>query len=233
MPAASTATGFSVKMCLPAATRGGEVRGPEARRRREDHEVDVGREHLLVRVEAGEARVVGDLVLAPRTPASALRDLRELGAALREAIGHEVAHRDELDALRAAQAVARRAGAAAAAADRRRRGSRRSRATRSAAVEARTPRSARGGGLDERAARNGVRCMIGPCHCVSRLVTHDLSHDPKADERSIGEPPAALGQLRIALVPGSSCTARAAGSDRCRPHRGTNRRASRARHRAS
>ena len=62
MPVPSTATGFSVKRCLPALIVGLDVQGPEARRRGQDHQV-AAVDHLLVGVEADEAAVVGDVEL--------------------------------------------------------------------------------------------------------------------------------------------------------------------------
>ena len=51
---ASTATGFSMKMCLPAFTAASKCMRAEAGRRGEDHEVDAAVDHLLVGVEADE-----------------------------------------------------------------------------------------------------------------------------------------------------------------------------------
>ena len=57
-PGASTATGFSMKTCLPASTAAAKWIGPEARRRGQDHQVDARVDHLLVGVEADELPVL-------------------------------------------------------------------------------------------------------------------------------------------------------------------------------
>ena len=93
-----------------------EVRGPEAGRRREDHVVDVGRQHLLVGIEPGEASLVGHLVLRCERGVAG-RFFGQVGAALGEAIRQQITERHDLDAIRRSHDVHRRAGAAAAAAD--------------------------------------------------------------------------------------------------------------------
>ncbi len=62
MPVPSTATGFSVKSCLPALIDGLDVQGAEARRRGQHHQV-AAVDHLLIGVEADEAALVGDVEL--------------------------------------------------------------------------------------------------------------------------------------------------------------------------
>ena len=62
MPVPSTATGFSVKRCLPALIGGLDVLRPEAGRGGQHHQV-AAVDDLLIGVEADEAAVVGDVEL--------------------------------------------------------------------------------------------------------------------------------------------------------------------------
>jgi hypothetical protein len=90
---------------------GRDVHGAEARRGRQDHEVDVGqREQLLVAVEAAEDAVVGHI------GALGVRFLERVAHALR-LLEVDVAHRDELHVGIRGQRVVRGARAAASAAD--------------------------------------------------------------------------------------------------------------------
>ena len=87
-----------------------DVSGAERRRRREDDVVDVGRQQLLVGVQADEAPVVGHGELVAEAAG-------ENRPRLVEAILEGIGHRDDADAGRGVHHVAGRAGAAAAAAD--------------------------------------------------------------------------------------------------------------------
>ncbi len=88
----------------------------EVGRCREDDKVHVSREHLLVGVEAREGHVVGDLVFRGQRRI-ARRGLGQLGATAGEAIGCEVTHGDELNAVRSTQTIQRRTRAAPTAAN--------------------------------------------------------------------------------------------------------------------
>ena len=101
---------------LASRNRSGEVRGPEAWRRRKDHVVNVRRQHLLIGIEPGEASLVGHLVLRCERGVAG-RFLGQVGTALGEAIRQQITERHDLDAIRRSHDVHRRAGAAAAAAD--------------------------------------------------------------------------------------------------------------------
>ena len=111
-PAGSVATGFFGEDVLARFDGGGDVHRPEAGRRREDHQVDIGGEHFLVGVEADEAHVILDLELV------AERSLERILGTI-ETILEQVAHGDEFDVVVMEQAVARGAGASSAAADER------------------------------------------------------------------------------------------------------------------
>ena len=76
---------------LAGVDGGGDVQRAEARRGREDHQIDVRRDHLLVGVEADEAVVVldGELVA----------ELREGFLRAVDAFLKDVAHCDDLDIL--------------------------------------------------------------------------------------------------------------------------------------
>ncbi len=109
-PGASTATGFSQKMCLPAATAFFKCCGAEAGRRGEDDDVDVRREHLVDRIEPDELVAFLDLHLVGLGFADVLE-------ARVDALADDIAHRGQHHILVRGKRVAQRAGAAAAAAD--------------------------------------------------------------------------------------------------------------------
>ncbi len=88
-----------------------ELLGTEARRRREDHHVDVGREQLVDRVEADELAFLGD------EHAFGIGVLLELRDRATDAIGEDVRHRPDDDARIGVEGVRRRTGAPATAAD--------------------------------------------------------------------------------------------------------------------
>ena len=94
--------GFFHEHIFPRRDRRLEMHRPEARRRREDHEVDVGREDFLVGVEAPET----------------LRGVEfEFRFRCRDLPLKQIAHGHDLNARGRIEAVLRRAGAAPAAAD--------------------------------------------------------------------------------------------------------------------
>ena len=150
---------------LPRGYRGRQVRRPEARRRRQDHQVDVSGQHLLVGVEPGERHVVVHLVHRGELGVLA-GPLGQVGAGAGQPVREEVSHRHQLHVVAGAQAVGHGAGAAAAAAD--------DAHPDRVHVGGGCPEVARhrhaggghrGGGLDETAAREGgVR--HGMPHCA-------------------------------------------------------------------
>jgi hypothetical protein len=95
---------------LAGGDRGLDVGRAERRRRRQDHVVDVARQHLLVGIEADEAGVVGhgELVAEPSS---------QHRPRLVEPILEGVGHRHDADARRGVDDVAGGARAASAAAD--------------------------------------------------------------------------------------------------------------------
>ncbi len=117
MPAESTATGFSTKTCLPAATAAarctGRKPGGVARMTRSTSDGD----HLLVGVEAGEASLRRHLVLRGEAGILARRPSRAPPGTASTRSGNRSPIATSSTPSGAAQAVARGAGAAAAAAD--------------------------------------------------------------------------------------------------------------------
>ena len=93
MPVPSTATGFSVKRCLPALIVASMCMRAEAGRGGEDHQV-AAVDDLLIGVEADEAAVVGDVELV-----LACGVLAEPVAAVIEVVLEDVAHGVELDVV--------------------------------------------------------------------------------------------------------------------------------------
>ena len=92
MPGPSTATGFSVKMFLPALTAASRCIGRKPGRRGQDDQVDAAVEHLLVGVEADEAAVV-----RRRRPCRRCLLRCRFALAVLEAVLEHVAHGVELD----------------------------------------------------------------------------------------------------------------------------------------
>ena len=105
---------------LAGGDRRREMGRPESWRRGQDHEVDVGREHPFVGVEARVDVVAGHLEpgLVFRRERRILRGLPiELDSRLLEPIRIQIAERRNGDAVRRTQDVADRSGSAAAGAD--------------------------------------------------------------------------------------------------------------------
>ncbi|MCL4865646.1 MAG: hypothetical protein KJZ47_07110, partial [Gemmatimonadales bacterium] len=80
------------------------MRRPESRRRGQDHQVDVGGQHLLVGIESGERHLIGHLV--HRGERGILAGAPgQVGAGAGQPVGEEVAHRHQLDVVARAKAV--------------------------------------------------------------------------------------------------------------------------------
>ena len=107
MPVGSTPTGFSVKRFLPALIDRLDVQGPEARRRRQHHQV-AAVDHLLVGVEADEAAVVGDVELV-----LAVLGVPDRVAAVPQTILEHIGQRVDLDVVGGARGLADVVGGAA------------------------------------------------------------------------------------------------------------------------
>ena len=94
--------------------RGHEVLRPVARRRGQQHHVDVGRQHLLIGVEADEVMVGIDLHLIRHARIAGSADLAQR---LLQVVFEDVAHGHQFHALIAVEELLRRCGAASAAAN--------------------------------------------------------------------------------------------------------------------
>ena len=89
---------------LAGGDRGGEMHRAEAGRRRQDHEVDVRREHFLVGVEAGvdprrRSTLKPALYLRGEVADRSAACLSRFDARLLDAVGVQIAERGDLDAL--------------------------------------------------------------------------------------------------------------------------------------
>lgn len=90
-PGASTATGFSAKMCFPFSDSVFEMSRAEVWRRAEQHDIDTAVDHFLISIEACELMVWFD-----GDPVGDVLNFLELIEAPRDAIGESVPHGDQL-----------------------------------------------------------------------------------------------------------------------------------------
>ena len=111
-PGASTATGFSAKMCLPASTAALKCSGRKPGGVVSSTTSTLLAIHLLVGVEAGEATLAGHIDFGGEATVVA-----QFAEAALDAVGEGVAHGDELDVRVGAEGLAGGAGATTAAAD--------------------------------------------------------------------------------------------------------------------
>jgi hypothetical protein len=90
-PGGSTATGFSKNTCFLAAIAASKCR-PEVRRRGKNHAVHPAREHLLVRVKAGEHPLIRDVDAVAKRRV----DLTQVRSGRRHTLGKGIAEGEDL-----------------------------------------------------------------------------------------------------------------------------------------